>query len=153
MFVLDDAARKVQAECLCSRARQAARLLSRVYDEHMRPTGLQDTQFTVLVGASRFGEAGAPIGKLADVLVMDRTTVTRTIAPLERAGYLRVARSPGDARKKVVLLTRKGERAIEAGMPLWEKAQAAVRARLGDARVGRLGVELEALRRGFEDDL
>jgi DNA-binding MarR family transcriptional regulator len=152
MIDLDAAAKKVQAECLCTRARQAARLLSRVYDDWMRPTGLHGSQFTVLIGAARFGEAGATIGKLAGKLVMDRTTLTRNIGPLEKEGFIRVARSPHDARVKVVLLTRKGERAIETGMPLWEQAQEAVRNRMGAARAGRLGVELEAVRTSFDDD-
>lgn len=145
MLDLDAAARKVQAECIYTRARQATRLLSRIYDERMRPTGLQGSQFTVLIGATRFGERGAPVGKLAEKLVMDRTTLTRILGPLEKGGFVRVARSPADARLKVILLTRQGERAIDAGMPLWEQAQDEVRARLGAARAGRLGAELDAL--------
>ncbi len=143
------AARRVQTECLCTHARQTTRLLSRIYDELLRPLGLQLTQFTVLIGAARFGEAGAPIGKLAEKLVTDRTTLTRNIGPLAKGGYLRVGRSPSDARVKVVRLTKKGERAIAAGMPLWEKAQLAVRARLGDARADSLAAELEATSTGL----
>ena len=146
MTSFDVAARRVQAECLASRVRQAARLLSRIYDENMRSLGFGVAQFSVLVGTARFGEAGATISKLASVLATDRTTLTRNIAPLERDGYLRVARSPHDARAKVLLLTPKGERAIEAGFPLWEKAQAEVRRQLGTARAGRLSSELDALR-------
>jgi len=142
----DAAARKVQAECLGMRVRGAARLLSRIYDEHLRPAGLGIAQFTTLVGVARFGEAGATISRLGDVLATDRTTLTRNLGPLERAGYLRVARSPSDARAKILLLTSKGQRAIETAMPLWEQAQAEVRTRLGEARTGRLGTELDALR-------
>ena len=151
MTSYDVAARRVQTECLASRVRQAARLLSRIYDDHMRPLGFGIAQFTVLIGTARFGEAGATIGKLANALATDRTTLTRNIAPLERDGYLRVARSPHDARAKVLLLTAKGERAIEAGFPLWEKAQAEVRRQLGTARAGRLTSELDALRSQLDE--
>ena len=148
MFMADIAAmaRKVQTECLYTRARQVVRLLSRIYDDGLAPLELEGTQFTVLIGVSRFGETGAPIGKLADKLFMDRTTLTRNIGPLEKADLLRVARSPRDARVKVLLLTRNGERAIADGMARWERAQAEVKARLGSARAERLVAELEAAR-------
>src|SRR5215471_7903786 len=134
MLEIAAAALKVQTECLATRVRQVARLLSRIHDEAMAPTGLEGTQFSVLIGVARFGEAGAPIGKLAEKLYLDRTTLTRNIGPLEKGGFVRVARSPTDARVKVVLLTRKGERAIADGMPLWEAAQETVKERLGQAR-------------------
>lgn len=102
---LDTTAKTVQAECLGTRVRQAARVLSRIYDDALRPAGLHASQFSMLVGAARFGDRGATIGALAEKLVMDRTTLTRNIAPLEKEGYLRVARSPTDARLKIVLLT------------------------------------------------
>ena len=151
MIDLDLAAKKVQSECMCTRARQATRLLSRIYDDFLRPTGLQITQFTVIIGTARFGERGARIGRLAEKLVTDRTTLTRNIAPLEKGGYVRVARSPDDARVKVIFLTRKGERAIELGMPLWEQAQEGVRTRLGAARAARLDAELAAVRTHLDD--
>ena len=151
MTSYDVAARRVQAECLANRVRQASRLLSRIYDEVMRPLGFGIAQFSTLVAIARFGEGGATISKLASVLATDRTTLTRNIAPLERDGYLRVARSPRDARAKVLLLTTRGERAIETGFPLWEQAQAEVRRQLGAARAGRLGSELDALRAQLAD--
>jgi DNA-binding MarR family transcriptional regulator len=147
----DAAARRVQAECLGIRVRQVARLLSRIYDEHLRPLGFGMAQYTVLVGVARFGEAGAALSKLADKLATDRTTLTRNFAPLERDGYLRVARSPHDARVKILLLTAKGQRALETGFLMWEQADAEVRKRVGAARVGRLNSELEALRSALED--
>ena len=144
MIEIGAAAVRVQSECLVTRARQVARLLSRVYDQALAPTGLEGTQFTMLIGVARFGERGATIGRLAEKLLMDRTTLTRNLGPIERGGFVRVARSTEDARAKVILLTRKGERAIAEGMPLWEAAQAQVKARLGAARARRLGVELDS---------
>jgi DNA-binding MarR family transcriptional regulator len=108
-----------------------SRVLSRLYDEMLRKTGLRMSQLAVLVAVAKFGESGAKIGALADVLALERTTLTRNIAPLERGGMVRVARDPRDARVRVVLLTRAGERAIEAAFPLWEAAQRRVRDAVG----------------------
>ena len=69
-----------------------------VYDDALRPIGLQQSQLPVLVALAIFGEPGAPMNALAQALVMDRTTLTRNVRPLEKAGLLRVARSPADAR-------------------------------------------------------
>ncbi len=113
------------------RVRQVSRLLSRVYDESLRPLGLQESQLSVLVAVAMFGESGAQMGALADRLLMDRTTLTRNVVPLEKAGLVRVARSAEDARARVVLLSPSGQRMIESAYPRWEKAQAKVRRTLG----------------------
>jgi len=133
-----DAARAIASECTCMRVRQTSRALSRLYDENLRPTGLQVSQLTLLVATARFGDAGASMGKMAEVLGMDRTTLTRGVRPLEKAGLLRVARDPVDARARIVLLTRAGEQAIEEAFPLWEKSQKQVRSLLGTTQVESL---------------
>lgn len=131
-------ARKVAQECSGLRIRQASRLLTRIYDDSLRPLGILESQFSVLVGVALFGEKGAPMGALAGKLVMDPTTLSRNVVPLEKAGLLRVARSADDARARVVVLTRAGERMIEAAYPLWEQAQDRVRHTLGGARFDTL---------------
>jgi DNA-binding MarR family transcriptional regulator len=118
-----EAAREIAAKCTCIRVRQAARALSRIYDEALDATGIQASQLPVLVAVAHFGEAGASINALASVLVMDRTTLSRNLRPLEKLGLLRVARAPDDARQRLVLLTRHGERVIERSYPLWQEAQ------------------------------
>ena len=133
-------ARLISTQCICIQARQVSRALTRFYDEQLRPGGLRTSQLTVLVAVARFGEAGAGMGALAKVLVLDRTTLTRNLRPLERIGLVRVAREPSDARGRIVLLTPAGERAIEAAYPLWECSQKRLRAMLG-------GKDVEALRR------
>jgi DNA-binding MarR family transcriptional regulator len=127
-------ARKIAKECTGMRVRQVSRLLTRIYDERLRPLGIQESQLSVLVAVSMFGENGATMGALAGKLVMDRTTLTRNVVPLEKAGLLRVARSAADARARVILLTRAGERLIESAYPLWEKAQRRIRRTLGEER-------------------
>jgi DNA-binding MarR family transcriptional regulator len=135
-------ARKIRTECVGMRVRQASRLLTRVYDEALRELGIQESQFSVLVAIACFGEDGATIGPLASVLAMDRTTITRSLTPLEKAGFVRVARSPDDARARVILLTRAGERTIESAYPLWEGAQKRVKSALGQERFDDLRTQL-----------
>jgi DNA-binding MarR family transcriptional regulator len=139
------AARKIANECPGLRVREASRLLTRVLDEALRPLGIQATQLSVLVAVAMFGENGAMIGPLAQALVLDRTTLTRNVKPLERAGLLRVARSPKDARARVVVLTRGGERMIESAYPLWEQAQKRIRDSFGPGRVDALRDRLAEL--------
>jgi DNA-binding MarR family transcriptional regulator len=125
------AARSIAAQCTCLRARQAARALSKIYDDELRPAGVQMSQLAVLVAVAHFGEKGASIHALADVLVLDRSTLSRNLRPLEKLGLLRVARVPDDARLRLVLLTKQGERMLERAYPLWQRAQREVEKRAG----------------------
>jgi DNA-binding MarR family transcriptional regulator len=138
MAGFSDMARKVAQDCTGLRIRQASRLLTRIYDDSLRPLGILESQFSVLVGVAMFGDKGAPMGALAGKLVIDPTTLSRNVVPLEKAGLLRVARSAEDARARVVILTRAGERLIETAYPLWEDAQNRVRRALGDQRFDAL---------------
>jgi DNA-binding MarR family transcriptional regulator len=139
------AARTVAEQCACLRSRRMSRVLSRVYDDALRPSGLRMSQVSVLVAIARFGERGATIGALADVLATERTTLTRNIVPLERAGLLRVARDPDDARARILMLTRAGERAIETAFPLWELAQRRVRDAVGSGRLDDYNEQMASL--------
>lgn len=122
-----------------------SRVLTRLYDDALRPSGLRVSQLTVLVAIAKFGERPAKIGKLADVLAMERTTLTRNIGPLESAGLIRVARDPDDARARILILTRAGERAIEAAFPLWEAAQRQVRSAVGGGRLDEVHEQMTEL--------
>jgi DNA-binding MarR family transcriptional regulator len=136
------AAKIIATQCACVRVRRASRALTRLYDESLRPVGLQSSQLSMLVAVATCGEEGVTIGALADGLVLDRTTLTRNLVPLEKAGLLRVARAPDDARVRLIFLTKKGERAIAAAFPLWERTQQHVREQLGGANADALREEL-----------
>lgn len=125
--------------------RQASRVLARVYDAAFRPLGLELSQLPVVATVAARGDAGISVGELARALVMDRTTVTRAIRPLEKAGFLRVARSLEDARSKIVVTTRAGERVVRASYPIWERTTRRIREMLGASRVDALNVELAKL--------
>ncbi len=127
-------ARTIAEQCACIRTRQASRALTRLYDDALREAGIQISQLSALVAVALHGEAGgATIGELAATLVLERTTLTRNLRPLEEAGWIRITPSPADARARIVLLTRAGEAAIERAMPLWQRAQR----RVADAVGGR----------------
>ncbi len=113
------------------RMRQATRVLGAPFDEALRPLGLQISQLPLLCAAALHGEAGASMRDLARATGLDPTTVTRNVRPLENAGLLRVARSPSDARTRVVLLTHAGERMLEAVYPVWQRVLTKVRRAFG----------------------
>ncbi len=135
-------ARKMATECPAMRARQASRALGRIFDEALRPLGLQLTQLPLLCAAAMAGEAGASIGTLARGIVIDPTTLTRNIRPLEKAGLLRVARSPQDRRTRMVFLTRAGERMIERTFPAWQRALREANEAFGEQRIGEMRAQL-----------
>jgi len=124
------------------RARQASRALGRIFDEALRPLGLHLSQLPLLCAAAMAGEAGAPINALARGIVIDPTTLTRNIRPLEKAGLLRVARSPQDKRTRMVFLTRAGERMLERTFPAWQRALKEANAAFGEKRIGEMRTHL-----------
>ena len=136
-------ARKMAAECPALRVRQASRVLAKLYDDELAPFGLHSSQLPVLAAAALFGDSGATMSKLAHAVLMDRTTLTRSIRPLERAGLLRVARSPEDARTKIVVITRSGERMIESIFPVWERVLNQIKKSLGAEMLPELHARLD----------
>ena len=136
---------EMRDSCPALRVRAAGRMLARLYDEALRDVGLEMSQLPLLAAVAARGEAGFKVTDLARALVMDRTSVTRAIRPLERAGLLRVARSPHDARLKIVILTGAGENKLRAAYPRWQRVTRRVRAVFGPARVDALTAELSML--------
>jgi DNA-binding MarR family transcriptional regulator len=137
--------RTMGRDCPAIHLRQASRLLARIYDDAFRPLGLELSQLPVVATVVQRGDSGISVGELARTLVLDRTTVTRAIRPLEQAGFLQVARSPVDARSKVVVATRAGERVVRAAYPLWQRTTKRVREVFGAARIDELNAALAAL--------
>jgi DNA-binding MarR family transcriptional regulator len=136
-------ARQMAEECPALRVRQASRVLAKLYDDELAPFGLHSSQLPVLAAVALFGDSGATMSKLAQAVLMDRTTLTRSILPLERAGLLRVARSPEDARTKVVVITRAGERMIESIFPVWERVFTRIKKTLGEHFLIELRAQLD----------
>lgn len=132
---------EVLAACSCTRARAAARLITRAYDDALRPAGLTASQLAVLAAVDSMDVAS--IASLSKSLFMDRTTLSRTLKPLFAAGLVETQAGPG--RSKSVELTRAGERALRSALPLWHGAQQSLAHRLGPERLRGLHRQLEQL--------
>jgi len=110
----------VRLSCACANLRRAARVITRLYDAALRPGGVGVAQFTLLQALNT--APGMSQKQLAGLLEIDSTTLTRTLQPLRRAGWLRS--TAGDDRREVHLaLTAAGKRAYRRALPYWESAQ------------------------------
>jgi DNA-binding MarR family transcriptional regulator len=125
---LSEACARVAAECACGGLRRAARAISKVYESALAPLDLTATQLSILVAVHRRGPV--PLSRLAEALVLDRTTLYRAVKPLVRRRCLRIA--PGrNRRERTAALSEAGRRLLEAAFPIWETVQ--------DRFVGALG--------------
>jgi DNA-binding MarR family transcriptional regulator len=113
---------RVKDTCLCLHVQRAARSLARRFDEAFRPFDLTNQQFSLLMSLNR--PEPPPMGPVADLLAIDRTTLTAALKPLERRGLVRVLPNPADGRSRVLKLTPKGKQLLEKAMPVWESAHA-----------------------------
>jgi DNA-binding MarR family transcriptional regulator len=121
--------REVIENCACSKVRMAARAVTRAYDEALRPVGLRATQLAVLVAVGV--EDTVSITALAGSLGMDRTTLTRNLRPLEKDGLVAVG-NEGWRRSRALAITKQGRARLREALPLWQRAQDALRHKLGD---------------------
>lgn len=127
------------ASCVCFHLRKTARTITQLYDRILAPTGLRGTQFTLLRLIGRTG--GLSFSLLAEILGMDRTTLTRNLRPLEREKLVRTV--PGaDRRVRIVSLTTRGERKVAEAEPLWATAHGRVTDALGSETWARLQRDL-----------
>jgi DNA-binding MarR family transcriptional regulator len=130
-------------ECNCLAVRQAARHVTQFYDQHLAPTGLRTTQFSILVKLRRLGPM--TINALAGDLVMDRTTLGRNILPLERDGLIVIKPGATDRRAKELHLTAAGAARVRAGIKLWATAQSRFDDSFGPERASELRALLRTL--------
>jgi DNA-binding MarR family transcriptional regulator len=130
----------VKDTCLCLHVQRAARMLARRFDEAFRPFDLTNQQFSLLMSLNR--PEPPPMGPVADLLAIDRTTLTAALKPLERRGLVKVMPNPQDARSRVLKLTTKGRQLLTRAMPVWESTHAELDERLKG--------ESESLRRALQ---
>src|SRR6201996_9866229 len=108
----------VRDHCLCLHVQRAARALARRFDEALRPVGLTQGQFSLLTSLNR--PEPPTMGAVADLLALDRTTLTANLKPLERRGLVQVTVDPHDRRSRRLILTAAGRTLLTAAAPIWK---------------------------------
>jgi DNA-binding MarR family transcriptional regulator len=132
---------EVRDHCLCLHVQRAARALARRFDAALRPLGLTNGQFSLLMALNR--PQPATMTQVAEVLAMDRTTLTAALKPLARRELLSVAIDPDDRRGRRLTLTKKGRTLLAAAVPVWKSTHARVERAVKDC--DRLRADLAAL--------
>jgi DNA-binding MarR family transcriptional regulator len=134
---------RVRDCCLCLHVQRAARALARRFDEALRPVGLTNGQFSLLMSLNRPEPAG--MASVATLLAMDRTTLTAALKPLERRGLVVVAKDPGDRRGRRLSLTDEGKEVLAAATPIWEENHRELEERMEEGEADRLRKSLKML--------
>jgi len=115
--------------CMALRSRMVARKITRVYDQALVPCGLKVTQFTLLVSIAQAGRQS--ISELADLLAMERTTLSRNLKLLAQRGLIELD-DTDKGRTRHVAITAQGRSMIGKALPYWRKAQKSIADDLGD---------------------
>ena len=134
---------RVRDCCLCLHVQRAARSLARRFDDALRPAGLTNGQFSLLMSLNR--PQPATMSSVAGLLAMDRTTLTAALKTLKRRGLVVVEPDPEDRRSRRLSLTEQGRAALVAAMPIWEREHAEVERLLGGAEI----VDAARMRKGL----
>src|SRR5215468_84526 len=114
----------VRDNCLCLHVQRAARGLARRFDDVFRPLGLTQGQFSLLMSLNR--PEPPTIGSVAELLAMDRTTLTANLKPLERRGLVTVTVDESDRRGRRLALTPRGRALLADAVPIWKRTHAAL---------------------------
>ena len=109
----------VRDTCLCLHVQRAARALARRFDNALKPLGLNNGQFSLMMALNR--PEPAPMGPVAQVLAMDRTTLTAAVKVLERRGLVETLPDPKDGRSRLMRLTEAGTALLAAALPIWTR--------------------------------
>ncbi len=110
---------QVRDNCLCLHVQRAARALARRFDDALRPVGLTQGQFSLLMSLNR--SAPPTIGDVSALLMLDRTTLTANLKPLERRGLVKVKVDAADKRSRRLILTAAGRAVLAAAAPIWKR--------------------------------
>ena len=129
--------------CLCLHVQRAARALARCFDDAMRPLDLTNGQFSLMMALNR--PKPPAMSAVAALLVVDRTTLTAALKPLQRRGLIKVTIDPADRRSRLMTLTQKGRRLLARAVPVWERTHRKVEGLLPDGDPDGLRNNLRAL--------
>jgi len=117
--------------CMCASFRRAARALTQLYDDALRPLGLRTTQFTILQALSLAGEVSQ--GQLGEILALDSTTLTRTLAIMRHRKWIDTRRGR-DGRERLLSLSEAGRAQLDHVSPAWLSVQDRLQSQFGDER-------------------
>ncbi|WP_076750606.1 MarR family winged helix-turn-helix transcriptional regulator [Desulfatitalea tepidiphila] len=132
---------EVAGTCVAGNLRRVSRAIAKVYDEALRPSGLRGTQFNLMTAIILMGPV--TISKLAEALVMDRTTLTRNLGPLQKQGLVDIS-TGDDQRIRIVAVSREGKHVYQSALSLWDKVQNEIAGKLGKDRIRSLLADLKA---------
>lgn len=125
--------------CTCFKLRKLTRAMSRLYDQHLATVGLKTTQYSVLANAAR---AALPVAELAELLGMERTTLTRNLKPLIEAGWITL-NAGADSRQRIVTISGDGRAKVKEAYAAWRRAQTEFEHLMGRDAVRALHSQLE----------
>ena len=114
----------IRDHCLCLHLQRATRIVARRFDDALRPLDLTNGQFSLLISLNR--PEPARLGSVANLLGMDRTTLTAALKALERRGLVKIAIDPEDRRGRLLTLTKAGKTLISKAVPIWIETHHAV---------------------------
>ena len=134
---------QVRDSCLCLHLQRAARAVARRFDAALRPLGLTNGQFSLLMSLNR--PEPPSIGSVAALLAMDRTTLTANLKPLERRGLVKVTVDDADQRSRRLTLTPAGRALLVAAVPVWKHTHAVIERLLIRSNSDDLRADLRAL--------
>ncbi len=134
---------EVRDACLCMHVQRAARALARRYDEALRPAGITNGQFSLLMSLNR--PEPPLMHQVAELLSMDRTTLTAALKPLRRRGLMTVEADTADGRGRRLALTDEGRAVLAEALPAWRRTQAEIGELLASDGPDRLRADLVAL--------
>ena len=133
----------VRDTCLCLHLQRAARAVARRFDAALRPLGLTNGQFSLLMSLNR--PEPPTIGDVATLLAMDRTTLTAALKPLERRRLVTIGVDAADKRNRRLQLTRDGRAVLAKAVPIWKRTHAVLDGELGWPNAARLRADLRGL--------
>jgi DNA-binding MarR family transcriptional regulator len=120
--------KQMYTDCYCTQLRRASSNFTKIYDEALGPQGIRITQFSMLRGLARLGDA--TLTALSDELALDRTTTSRGVKLLIDAGWIDASTGEEDGREKILKLSDRGKKKLQDAMPAWSKAQTKIEAHM-----------------------
>ena len=133
----------VRDSCLCLHVRRAARTIARRFDDAFRPLELTSGQYSLLMSLNR--PSPPHMKDVADLLAMDRTTLTANLKPLERRGLVEITPDPKDKRGRLLSLTRDGMALLARAFPIWKETQNQLESLVADSNARQLLADLISL--------